>query len=212
MLTKLHIAQFYFKEGVIAPRWWSRVCLALLPSQELLLIPIWEQDTTERVLQQGGEVEAPSAPEPQRDHIRRVREVATSWLHCPSPGQCTQTSADGVHTHGAWVIIPTSGFAYLQNQVGGHSDQGTWESADLPDSNPQGVLRALEPSLAMHRQEVTAPSAMESVIWPQLSRRAGDTPWKICNAVALKLRSRQSWRLTGGPAHSGILGEQASLC
>ena len=47
--------------------------------------------------------------------------------------------------HGFWqtvhtsittqVVTPTSGFAYLQNQVRAHSDQGTLQEADLLDSD-----------------------------------------------------------------------------
>ena len=67
------------QDGNICPSWLHS------PSQEELLTTVQEQDTTERVLEQGSEAESPlCTSETKTACIRRVREVATLWPHCPS--------------------------------------------------------------------------------------------------------------------------------
>ena len=45
-----------------------------------------EPDTIERILEHRGDAEAyPCMEDTETDHIRRIREAAMCWPHCPSP-------------------------------------------------------------------------------------------------------------------------------
>lgn len=55
--------------------------------------------------------------------------------------------ADQGHTHTAQAVIPTSGFDHLEKKGSVHSDQGTWQGLDLPDSDlQQGVCHSFFPA------------------------------------------------------------------
>lgn len=59
--------------------------------------------------------------------------------------------ADGVPTCSAQVVPPA--LLTCKTNSGAHSDQGTHQGADLPDSDPQRVLLSLEPDLPTLRQQ-----------------------------------------------------------
>lgn len=87
----------------------------------------------------------------------------------------------------------------MQKQVRVHSDQGTQQAADLPDSHHQ--MRSFagpraQFSDAQARSWITDPFTVESVFQPHLTRRAGNSSWKQCGPVALKLRRRQAELIT----------------
>lgn len=95
--------------------------------------------------------------------------------------------ANGVPAYRAQVIVPTSSFAHLRNQVRSHSDQETGRGKDLPDWDLRwGALLALEPGLPTPRQGV------EGALSPIWLKNAGDNSWQLCGSAAFKLREGQA--------------------
>lgn len=85
--------------------------------------------------------------------------------------------ADRVHTYSTQIVIPTSSFAHLQKKVGAHSDQGTWQSTELPESDFQMSFASPRSQFA-HAQArcwVTAPPIMEC-FQPYVTRGLVTTP------------------------------------
>ena len=97
--------------------------------------------------------------------------------------------ANRVPAYRVQVIVPTSSFAHLQNQVRSHSDQDLYlgeVKICLTGILRWGASLALEPGLLTPRQGV------EGALSPIWLKNAGDNSWKLCGSATFKLREGQA--------------------
>lgn len=110
------------------------------------------------------------------------------WMWQEGNGLATTSTwilADWVHTGSAKVVIPTSNFAYLQNQVGDGLSPRNLEGCRCAwiGSLSKEFLLALEPSLCIPKQWVESEPYTLWRVAPS-EKRAGDN-WKLCSPVVL---------------------------
>lgn len=86
----IYLGQLGYKDaswGVTLPRWQHRLFLTSLSLKITSDNYSWKRKYWE-ILEHEGETETPLCnTETETDHLRRIREMATHWLHCPFPKQ-----------------------------------------------------------------------------------------------------------------------------
>lgn len=106
-----------------------------------------------------------------------------------------QILADRVHMGSAQIVISTSGFAHLQNQVGGTLWPGNMEEIQvcLIEILKQDVCQPHTPVCSYWGRILShSPTHWGRVPSAPSDKKSRDNSWKLCGPVALELREEQT--------------------
>lgn len=124
--------------------------------------------------------------------------------------------ANNQHVDIGWLISQmlcpgNRGFAYCRIKLGVHSDQGTWQDADLFDSDSQTRNFASPRDQFAHIQErkwLEDSPFLDNVFWNHLTRKAGETPENYTsqdNPVRMQVNETDHSQSKTSTRHGGFL-------